>query len=100
MIKHIVMWKYKEFAHGNDRVTNARLTKEKLEGLRGKIPGLLVIEVGLDFSATPNSSDVVLYCEFADVEALKAYQAHPLHQAIVPFGAEAASERRVVDYEA
>ena len=100
MIKHIVMWKYKEFAHGNDRATNARMTKEKLESLRGKIPGLLVIEVGLDFSATPNSSDVVLYCEFSDVEALKRYQAHPLHQAIVPFGAEAASERRVVDYEA
>ena len=27
MIKHIVMWKYKEFAHGNDRATNARMTK-------------------------------------------------------------------------
>ena len=27
MIKHIVMWKYKESAHGNDRATNARMTK-------------------------------------------------------------------------
>lgn len=98
MIKHIVMWKFKDQAHGNDRATNARLTKEKLEGLRGRIPGLLAIEVGFDFSAGPASADLVLYSEFSDEQALQAYAAHPLHQAIVPFVAEAASERRVVDY--
>ena len=100
MIKHIVMWKFKDSAHGNDRATNARLTKEKLESLRGRIPGLLAIEVGLDTSATANSGDVVLYSEFVDANALTIYQAHPLHQAVVPFVAEASSERRVVDYEA
>ena len=100
MIKHIVMWKFKDSAHGNDRATNARLTKEKLESLRGRIPGLLAIEVGLDSSASANSGDVVLYSEFVDANALKVYQSHPLHQAVVPFVAEASSERRVVDYEA
>lgn len=98
MIKHIVMWKFKDQAHGNDRATNARLTREKLESLRGRIPGLLAIEVGLDISAGPASADVVLYSEFADAQALAGYGVHPLHQAIVPFVAEAASERRVVDY--
>ena len=98
MIKHIVMWKLKDSAHGNDRTTNARMVKEKLEALRGKIPGLLAIEVGLDFSASANSGDVVLYSEFASRDALALYQAHPLHLAIVQFVAEAASERRVVDY--
>jgi Stress responsive A/B Barrel Domain len=99
MIKHIVMWKFKDSAHGNDLATNARLTREKLESLRGRIPGLRSIEVGLDFSATPNSAHVVLYSEFDSREALAVYQAHPLHQAIVPFVAEAATERRLVDYE-
>lgn len=99
MIKHIVVWKFKDSAHGNDRATNARLTKEKLESLRGKVAGLLAIEVGIDFSAQPSSADVVLVSEFANLGALKVYQAHPLHLAIVPFVAEAASERRVVDYE-
>jgi len=99
MIKHIVMWRFKDSAHGNDRATNARLTQEKLESLRGRIPGLLRIEVGLDVSATPGSADVVLYSEFASREALAIYQAHPMHQAIVPFVAEAATERRLVDYE-
>lgn len=99
MIKHIVTWKFKDSAHGNDRATNLRLTKEKLESLRGRIPGLLAIEVGIDYSATPNSGDAVLYSEFASREALAVYQAHPLHLAIVPFVGEAASERRMVDYE-
>ena len=100
MIKHIVMWKLKEHAHGNDRATNARLIKEKLESLNGRIPGLQAIEVGLDISAQPSSADVVLYTEFVDAQALRVYQEHPLHLAIVPFVAEAASERRLVDYAA
>jgi hypothetical protein len=48
---------------------------------------------------TDSSSDITLYSEFASLEALQGYQVHPLHQAIVPFVAEAQTERRVVDFE-
>jgi hypothetical protein len=41
----------------------------------------------------------VLYSEFDSRASLDGYQAHPLHQAIIPFGIEATSERRMVDYE-
>ena len=40
MIKHIVMWRLQETAHGNGKAKNALLIKEKLEALRGRIPGL------------------------------------------------------------
>lgn len=100
MIQHIVMWRLKESAHGNDKATNARLIQEKLEALRGRIPGLRRIEVGLDFSATANSADVVLLSEFGSREDLAAYQAHPEHQAVVAFVSEAVCERRLVDFEA
>ncbi len=99
MIKHIVMWRLKESAHGNDKATNARIIKEKLESLSGKIPGMISLEVGIDFSATESSSGVVLYSEFESREALEAYQSHPEHKAVMPFIMEARSERRVVDYE-
>ncbi len=99
MIKHLVFWRLKDHAHGNDRATNARLIKQKLEGLRGRIPGLLLIEVGIDFVAGDASSHIALYSEFASKEALVGYQVHPEHKAIVPFVAEAAAERRMVDYE-
>lgn len=99
MIKHIVMWRLKDSAQGNDKAVNARLVKEKLEDLRGRIPGLLRIEVGLNFAAEADAADVVLYSEFEDRAALDAYQAHPLHEAMKPFIKDLRCERRVVDYE-
>jgi len=99
MVKHIVMWRLKQEAHGNSAEHNARLIKQKLEALFGQIPGLLAIEVGLDFSRTDSSADVVLLSEFTDKAALEAYQCHPEHQALIPFIGGASSERRVVDYD-
>lgn len=99
MIKHIVMWRLKEFAHGNGKATNAQLIKDMLEALNGKIPGMLKLEVGIDYAKTESSGDIALYSEFVSREALDAYQLHPAHKAVMPFIAEARSERRVVDYE-
>lgn len=98
MVKHIVMWRLKEEAHGNDKVTNARLIKERLEALNGQISGLIRLEVGIDFLGEGNL-DVVLCSELEDRKALDTYQNHPLHQALLPFVKEAVTERKAVDYE-
>lgn len=98
MVKHIVMWQLKEEALGNSKETNARLIKEKLENLNGKIEGLLKAEVGIDFLGNGNF-DVVLYSEVLSREALDFYQKHPLHQEVLPFIREAVSDRKAVDYE-
>jgi hypothetical protein len=73
--------------------------KQRLEALNGKVPGLIKLEVGIDFSRGNESADVALYSEFDSVEALNAYLVQPEHRAVVPFILEARSERRVVDYE-
>jgi len=99
MVKHIVFWRLKPEAHGQSAAENARAIKEKLEALRGLIPDLLSLEVGLDFERSDQASDVALYTAFPSREALAAYQVHPAHKAVMPFIAEARSERRVVDYE-
>jgi hypothetical protein len=99
MIKHIVLWRLKEAAQGRTKMQNAALIKERLEELRGVVAGFRHIEVGLDFSASEQSSDLALYCEFDTREALAAYQAHPAHQQVMPLILDARSERRVVDYE-
>ena len=99
MVKHIVMWKLKDHAHGSTKAVTAELIKSKLESLREKIPGILKLEVGIDFSATAESADVVLNSEFESRDALDAYQAHPDHKAVMPFIKEARGERRMVDYE-
>ena len=99
MVTHIVLWRLKPEAHGRTAADNARAIKEKLEALRGRIPGMLRLEVGLDFSREETSSDVVLLSEFESRAALDAYQVHPEHKAVAAFILEARSERRLVDYE-
>lgn len=94
MIKHIVMWRITE-----PRQENALKIKEALEGLNGRIPGLLRLEVGIDFSREGESADVVLYSEFESRQALDAYQAHPAHAEVAPLVKALRTERRVADYE-
>ena len=97
MIKHIVMWRLNEQA--GDKAENALKLKQLLESLNGKIPGLIRLEVGIDFSKEDESSDVVLYSEFENSQALAAYLLHPAHAEVVPFVKSVRGERRVVDYE-
>lgn len=99
MIKHIVMWRLKDEALGNDKQTNAQLIKDKLEALAGEIAEIRAIEVGIDFSSTSSSCDVVLYSEFDSKEALDAYQVHPKHEDVKDFVGQVCCERYLVDYE-
>ena len=98
MIKHIVMWKLKDHAEGNDKQTNAALVKEKLDALANLVPGMLKLEVGIDLGLDAAASDVVLYTEFEDEAALSAYQSHPQHKAVFPFIAAVRETRVAVDY--
>jgi len=97
MIKHVVMWKLKE---GVDKAASTALLKERLESLNGRIPGLLHLEVGIDFVQADTSYDVVLFSELESREALDVYQQHPEHQAVVPLVRELAASRVAVDYDA
>jgi len=99
MVTHIVLWKFHEEADGRSREENMRLAKEKLEALRGRIPGLLHIEVGLDTTGHPQAADVSLYSRLASWEALERYQVHPEHQAVLPFMRAVVSSRVSSDYE-
>ena len=99
MVKHIVFWKLRKKALGKSREENAQMIKEKLEALNGRIPGLLSLEIGIDFSKTSSSADVALSCTFASREDLDKYMVHPEHRAVVPFIMKAAKELRVADYE-
>jgi hypothetical protein len=99
MIKHIVAWRLKHRDHPQMREETARAIKQQIENMRGKIPGLRHIEGGVDFSATPDSCDVVLYAELDSREALASYQVHPAHEAFKTYIGERRSERYLIDYE-
>jgi len=78
MIKHLVMWRVSGDTPEVKRATR-ELVKQKFEGLRSVIPGLLALEVGLDVSGADYACDVVLYTEFESPQALAAYADHPEH---------------------
>jgi hypothetical protein len=98
-VKHIVLWRLKENAGGVSREANARAVKERLEALRGRIPGLRHIEVGIDFERSPAAYDVALYSEFESRDALAAYQKHPEHLRVAELIASVRDARVLVDYE-
>ncbi len=98
MVRHIVLWKLKDYANGQRKDANRVAIKEKLEALVGVVPGLLRAEVGFDFRGTPESADVGLYSEFESREAFEAFLSHPAHKAVQPFVKEARSERMMLDY--
>lgn len=99
MVKHVVMWRLKELAEGADKATNTLRIKRELEALRGRIPGLLSLEVGVDVERSSAAFDVVLLSEFESPAALAAYQVHPLHARVAEFIGRVRLERGVVDFE-
>ncbi|GAB6177555.1 Dabb family protein [Desulfobaculum senezii] len=98
MIKHIVMWTLKDEAEGAPKAENAKRMKTMLEDLRGRVPGPLELEVGINIDPEGGVSDVALYTTFEDTDALAAYAVHPEHLKVVEFIKKVVTERRCVDY--
>lgn len=99
MIKHIVMWKFKDEAEGATKAANLLRAKTLLDACAGLIPGTLKFEVAMARPGLECTCDLVLYSEFSDRAALDAYQNHPEHLAIKPFIGAARLERQCMDYE-
>jgi antibiotic biosynthesis monooxygenase (ABM) superfamily enzyme len=99
MIKHIVMWKLKDFAEGADKAANMEKMKQKLESCAQLVPGTLKFEVALAQPGLEATYDVVLYSEFDSKASLDAYADHPVHVAVKPFIGAVRSERQCMDYE-
>ncbi len=95
MIVHIVMFAFKE----ENKQANLQQAKTMLDGLVGKVPSLLSMEVGLDFMQSERSFDLVLTSTFDDKEGLSAYATHPAHLEVVDFIKEVTEMAKVVDYE-
>ena len=99
MIKHIVIWKLKDFGEGARKSENAQNIKVQLEGLKNKIKEVSSLEVGININDSASSYDVVLYSEFASLEDLKKYQNHPEHVKVGDFIIKVRLDRKVVDYQ-
>ncbi len=78
MVKHVILWTLKEEFDEKQKAEIKKEIKEGLEGLFGKIPGLIDIKVYINGFETSNA-DLMLDSSFESFEALKAYAIHPDH---------------------
>jgi Stress responsive A/B Barrel Domain len=99
MIKHVVMWKLKDYAEEAGRARNAKRLKIELEALKSSIPQIQRIEVGINCIESPAAYDVILSAVFRNQEDLDIYQRHPNHRAVADFIAKINEHRAVVDYK-
>ncbi|TVR91205.1 MAG: Dabb family protein [Spirochaetaceae bacterium] len=99
MVKHIVFWKLKPEVDGSTASENARRMKAVLEELCETVPGIVALEVGINFNPSDAAYDVALYSEFESRAGLESYQKHPDHVAAAEFVKSVVSGRAVVDYE-
>lgn len=99
MVKHIILWTLKETSD-SEKESVKKGIKEGLEGLKGKIPGLIDIKVNTEGRLASSTADLMLDSTFESTEALKGYSKHPEHVAVAdskvrPYTAS----RSCLDYE-
>jgi len=99
MLRHIVIWSFKDRAGGADKAANVARAQAALLSFAGLTPGILQFEVATPQAGLTFNGDLMLNSAFADRAALEAYQKHPEHAAIKPFMSEVVQGRHCMDYE-
>ena len=99
MIKHIVMWKFKDFAEGATKQENILKVKSMLEALPGKIDFIRKMQVNVNVNPKEGMYDAVLISAFDSLEDVEKYRVHPEHKKISSFVALIREGRASVDYE-
>jgi len=94
MIKHVVLWRLKTNSDQNYEIVRAALQAQA-----GRIPGMLRIEIGRNFTSHRRTVDISLLCEFDTRESLAAYHKHPLHKETRMIVDPLVADHWIVDYK-
>ncbi len=95
MIKHIVCFMLKDKSE-----ENCRAAADMLESMRGHVPEIVEMHVGIDFLHSDRSCDIVLEVVVQDRTALEAYQNDSYHcQTVKPYMHRVRISSVSADYE-
>lgn len=96
MITHVVLFKLKDRS-----LQSVEKARDVLLGLKvkGKIPVLRYLEVGIDVLHSERSYDLALITKFDSMEDLQAYQVHPVHLEVAKYITAARESAIAVDFE-
>lgn len=98
MLKHILLWKFKDEYKTNEIEFNNKIdTLNKMfKGMEGIVEGLIKAEIGKDVSG--GQYDIVLYSEFINKQALDNYKIHPLHLEVKTISKDWVTDKSIIDY--
>ncbi len=99
MIRHIVLFKLKEFSSDQERNQALVDTLLNFRSLVGEIPQIREYTVMPDMVHGPASYDLAIVSSFDTLDDLKSYQSHPAHQYAVEQNKQWCCEKSVIDYE-
>lgn len=93
MIKHIVMWKFKD----NEKENMVKFL-DGLNSLKDIIPEIKYMETGININPK-NEYDAILISEFESFEDLDKYKKNPEHIKVSELCKKIRLDRQAIDYE-
>ena len=94
MLRHFILIKY----HKETPEEHIETFCRKMSALQESIPEINELEIGRDILQESRSWDLILVMGFESVPALRRYQQHEKHQAVMQFNAPYVAEVAAIDY--
>jgi hypothetical protein len=91
MLTHVVLFRFADLAVAAE-------CRDRMLAMKGQIPSLLDIEVGVDITRADRSLDLALITRHADLAGMEAYQVHPVHQALLTWVKPRVQQAVAVDF--
>lgn len=96
MLKHIVMWKFKD-AEGNTKAENVDIVKAGLEALPPVVPHIKKLTFIKNQVECERNFDALLIVETENEQELENYKNHPEHKKVAEFVHKVTENRGAVD---
>lgn len=91
MLTHVVLFRFAD-------LSVAAECRDRMLAMKGRIPALLDIEVGVDIIRSDRSLDLALITRHADLAGMQAYQVHPVHQELLSWVKPRVQQAVAVDF--
>ena len=99
MVHHIVMWNFKPEISESEKETIKKEMEDNLQGLVGKVPGLLTVEF-VDSPISSSTHDIALVTTLEKAEDIAIYAKHPAHVHVADtYVRPYVTNRACLDYE-
>lgn len=100
MVKHIILWTLNPELSEEEKKSVKAGIKQGLEGLVGKVPGLIEVKVNIDGRLESSNCDVMLDSTLNTPADLAAYAKHPAHVEVADTKVRPYTvQRTCLDYE-